>query len=62
MSPLLYPIFNIILGIIFLLIGFDKYQPFSPQKREIMMKKFGLFFKIAGLILLIGGIVEVFRP
>ena len=61
MSQLFYPIFNTILGIIFLLIGFEKYQPFSPKKRENMMKRFGLFFKIAGAILFAGGLLVIFR-
>ena len=61
MSQLFYPIFNTILGIIFLLIGFEKYQPFSPKKKENIMKTFGLFFKVAGAILIIGGLLGIFR-
>lgn len=61
MEQYFFPIFNTIIGFVGLMIGFEKYQPFSPEKKEIMIKKWGLYFKVAGIILFLGGIIEIIR-
>ena len=54
-----------IIGLMLTLIGFKIINPFKgknePEKEEAWYKKFGLFFKIAGIALLLGGIAELFR-
>lgn len=53
------PVFNIIAGTIGLLIGFGVYKPFKKDKAEMYEKKFGLFFKIGGIGMLLWGIINL---
>ncbi len=47
--------FFMILGSVFILIGFKIYRPFSKEKEEEMNKRFGLFYKLGGIGMLIWG-------
>lgn len=55
-------IVNIGIGIMMSLIGFKVYNPFKgknePEKEQQWYKKFGTFFKIGGVVILIFGIVK----
>jgi hypothetical protein len=53
------PLFNIIAGIIGMLIGFKVYNPFAEDKSELYYAKFGSFFKFAGILMLIWGIIKL---
>ena len=54
-----YGLFNLSLGTVFVLIGFKIYKPFKKDKEEEMNRKFGTFFKVAGIGLIIWGILKV---
>lgn len=58
-TELLFPIFNLALGIIFILIGSKVYRPFDKEKEENILRKFGLFFKFGGAGLTIWGILNL---
>jgi hypothetical protein len=58
---MLFPIFNICLGAIFLLIGFKIYKPFEKKKQEKIYKRFKYFFIIGGLGLILWGTINVFN-
>ena len=53
---------NIGIGIMMTLIGFKIYNPFKgkndPEKEELWFKKFGTFFKIGGIAMLLFGILK----
>ena len=51
--------FNVILGTVFILIGFRIYKPFKKEKAEEMNKKYGTFYKLAGVGLIIWGLVKI---
>jgi hypothetical protein len=59
---LVFGIGNIGIGAIMTLIGFKVYNPFKgknePVKEELWFKKFGTFFKIGGIVMLIFGIIK----
>jgi len=55
-----YGYFNILLGTIFILIGFKIYKPFSKEKEEMMYKKYINLYRFGGIGLLIWGIIKVF--
>jgi hypothetical protein len=57
----LFPLFNIFLGTVFLLIGLKIYKPFKKEKEEAMMKKFKEFYILGGLGLTAWGIVKLFQ-
>ncbi|MCE7992931.1 MAG: hypothetical protein HEP71_13160 [Roseivirga sp.] len=61
---LFFVIGNVAFGLIMTLIGFKVYNPFKgknePEKEELWFKKFGTFFKVAGIIILIGGLIRLF--
>ena len=58
---LFFGIGNIGIGLLITLIGFKIYNPFkgknTPEKEELWYKKFGIFFKIGGILLLIVGLI-----
>jgi hypothetical protein len=60
---LIFGIGNIVIGIIMTLIGFKVYNPFKgknePEKEEQWFKKFGTFFKIGGIAILIWGLIKL---
>ncbi|MGQ8337098.1 hypothetical protein ACUNWD_11155 [Sunxiuqinia sp. A32] len=51
----LFPIFNIILGFFFLLIGLRVYSPFRKEKKDYIHNQYGTFFKIGGIGLFFWG-------
>jgi len=55
---------NVLIGILFTLIGFKIYNPFKgkdqPEKEELWYRKFGTFFMITGPLLVIFGIILLF--
>lgn len=56
---LIIPTFNILAGIIGLLIGFQQYKPFRKEVAENYHKKYGIFFKLGGIGMLLWGIVNL---
>jgi hypothetical protein len=60
---LFFGVVNIVFGVIFCLIGFKHYNPFKgkniPEKEAEWYKKYGTFFKIVGIVLFIGGIINL---
>lgn len=63
MIDLFFGIGNILFGSIMALIGFKVYNPFKgkndPEKEEQWYRKFGTFFKIAGIAILLFGIIKL---
>jgi len=55
-----FPIFNILLGVIFLLIGLKIYRPFKKEKEENIMKRFKTFYILGGAGLIVWGILTFF--
>ncbi|MEY5048543.1 MAG: hypothetical protein RLZZ175_1902 [Bacteroidota bacterium] len=59
---LIIGICNLSIGLIMSLLGFKFYNPFKgknePEKEELWFKKFGAFFKIGGIIMLILGVLK----
>lgn len=59
---LFFGIGNIIIGIMMTLIGFKVYNPFKsrkePEKEKQWYKKFGGFFKIGGILMLVIGLFK----
>jgi hypothetical protein len=55
-----YGYFNILLGTIFILIGFKIYKPFSKDKEEEIYKKHINLYRFGGIGLLIWGLFKVF--
>lgn len=54
-----YGFFNLALGTVLTLIGFKVYKPFKKDKEEEMNRKFGTFYKVAGIGLIIWGLIKV---
>lgn len=54
-----YGYFNLLLGTIFILIGFKLYRPFSKEKEEEMYKKYINLYRFGGIGLLIWGLIKV---
>ncbi len=57
---LIFGIGNIGIGIVMTSIGFKIYNPFKqePEKEKLWYKKFGTFFKIGGIAMLIFGLIK----
>lgn len=51
--------FNLLLGTVFTLIGFKIYKPFKKDREEEMNQKFGTFYKVGGIGLIIWGLIKV---
>jgi hypothetical protein len=60
---LIFGIGNIAIGTMMSLVGFKAHNPFKgknePEKEEIWVKKFGAFFKVGGIGILIFGIIKI---
>jgi hypothetical protein len=56
-----FGIFNIFLGVVFLLIGLKIYKPFKKEKEEAIMTKFKGFYILGGLGLIGWGLVKLFQ-
>lgn len=56
----LYGYVNILLGIIFILIGFKIYKPFAKDREEEIYKKYINLYRFGGIGLLIWGLIKVF--
>jgi hypothetical protein len=54
-----YSIFNILLGIIFILIGLEIYKPFKKDKEEEIMRKFKGLYLWGGMGLILWGLVKL---
>lgn len=61
LTSLIIPAFNIVIGIIGILIGFKIYKPFKKDKAEAYHKKYSLFFTIGGVGMLIWGIINLLK-
>lgn len=55
----LFGFFNLAIGTVSTLIGFKVYKPFRKDKEEEMNKKFGTFYKLGGIGLIIWGLIKV---
>ncbi len=53
---LIFPCFNIIIGLYMALVGFKIYKPFSSEKAVTMYEKFGWFYKYGGIAVCVIGI------
>ena len=60
---LFYGFFNSIIGIIGIMIGFKIYRPFNDKnesgKEELMLSKYGNFYKFGGILLLGFGVYSI---
>jgi hypothetical protein len=54
-----FPVFNVILGTICILIGFKIYRPFKKEKETEIMKKFRAFYILGGFGLIGWGTVKL---
>ena len=54
-----YGYFNLALGTLFTLIGFKVYRPFNKDKEAETYKKFGAFYKLGGIGLIIWGLTKI---
>ncbi len=55
-----FPFFNIIMGIIGILIGFEYYKPFKKDLADKYHNKYGTFFKLGGIGMLTWGLIKLF--
>jgi len=55
-----YGYFNVLLGTIFILIGFKIYKPFKGDEGEKKFQKMKTFYRLAGIGLVIWGLVKIF--
>lgn len=51
--------FNLVIGVISLLIGFKIYKPFNKDKEEEIYRKYGNLFRVVGIVLTIGGLIKI---
>lgn len=59
LTTLIIPFFNILAGLMGLLIGLKIHKPFKPEKAERYHKKYGVFFTIGGSGMLLWGIIAL---
>ncbi|HYG39739.1 MAG TPA: hypothetical protein VD908_14020 [Cytophagales bacterium] len=57
----LFALFNIVLGTIFLLIKFRIYRPFSKDKEDKIIKQNNLFLLLGGIGLIAWGVFQAFK-
>jgi hypothetical protein len=55
-----YGYFNLLLGTIFILIGFKIYKPFKGDEGERKFEKMKNFYRLGGIGLLIWGLIKIF--
>ena len=55
-----YGYFNVILGILMILIGFRIYKPFKGEKGEAVYRKFKDLYRYGGIGMLIWGLTKIF--
>lgn len=60
LDRLFFPVFNILIGIVGILIGLKVYKPFRKEKQEVYYKKFKYFYLIGGVILTVRGFIKVY--
>lgn len=48
-----YLYFNLLLGLMFILIGFKIYKPFKKESEEEVYRKYGAIFKYGGIIMFV---------
>jgi hypothetical protein len=56
---LFFAFFNIILGLFFALTGFKVIRTLDKDKEEKTLEKYGLFFKLGGIGLVLWGIIKL---
>ncbi len=54
-----YGYFNLVLGTVFILIGFKIYKPFKGDEGERKFQKMKTFYRLAGIGLVIWGLVKI---
>lgn len=54
-----YGYFNILLGTVFILIGFKVYKPFSKDKEDEIYRKYINLYRFGGIGILIWGLIRV---
>lgn len=60
---MIFNIGNLVIGLLLVLIGFRVYNPFkgkNPEQEEEWYKSYGMFFKIAGILILLFGLLKLF--
>jgi hypothetical protein len=55
-----YGYFNLVLGTIFILIGFKIYKPFKGEDGEKKFQKTKTFYRLGGIGLAIWGLIKIF--
>lgn len=53
-----YPFFNIVLGVVFLLIGLNVIAPFKRVSSSAKQKKNNVIYILLGVVLIIGGFIS----
>jgi vacuolar-type H+-ATPase subunit I/STV1 len=53
------PVANLFIGAIMTLIGFKIYKPFKKDKEEEYNRKYGDFYKIAGIAIFLYGFIKL---
>jgi hypothetical protein len=54
-----YGYFNLVLGTVFILIGFEIYKPFKGEEGEKKFQKTKMFYRVGGIALAIWGLVKI---
>lgn len=54
-------VFNLVLGIICILIGFKVYKPFNGDDGEMKFQKVKTFYRLGGIALVIFGLIKIFN-
>jgi hypothetical protein len=52
--------FNLVLGTMFILIGFKIYKPFKGEEEEKKFQKMKAFYQLGGIGLVIWGLIKIF--
>lgn len=52
------PYINIVIGIVFMLIGFKIYKPFKKEKAEDIYKKYGDLYRLGGIGMTLFGVIS----
>ncbi len=56
-----YGYFNLIIGIIMILIGFRIYKPFKGNNEEKTYQKFKYLYMLGGIVLFISGLFKILK-
>jgi hypothetical protein len=51
--------FNLIIGALFLLIGFKIFKPYKGESGEVKFNKLKTFYKVGGFLLIVLGLMKI---